>query len=466
MDDETAALIFEIQLADSIELGKMCDRKGKGREGDPTDSQLAFQIYTEDLKRNATIVADKKMTKSIARACQTDGEVLITALSQEQTAIGDREVACRLGGVVKPTPAVELWTVTSEFLEEEMLGKMKALYVEAPTGNADLDIETGALVPYAKNDEAESSKWAAARTSKTKLSYKLCEACQEDIRFYDVARAPCGHEYCRNCLQDLFRASLTDDCLFPPRCCRQPIITCTVRIFLTAELVQKYEEKKIEYDTPDRTYCSNPSCSVFIRAQRIAEDRATCSVCSRVTCTICKGVAHEGDCPADVALQQVLATATENGWQRCYGCKRLVELNFGSALVENNSATSVEIVGRHVDANSGMRIDYLQEPTKSLHVNQLKLMCRNGKLELLLLLKTLGLGTTVITRGGITSGDSINVKSEGIKSHPPFCLTKVQFSFRFNEVIVTSKPEINDEIFISILDWYRVLYFERPFDET
>jgi hypothetical protein len=52
----------------------------------------------------------------------------------------------------------------------------------------------------------------------------------------------------------LFRASMIDDSLFPPRCCRQPITTNSVRAFLTAELAMQYEQKKTELDTLDRTY--------------------------------------------------------------------------------------------------------------------------------------------------------------------------------------------------------------------
>jgi hypothetical protein len=42
------------------------------------------------------------MTRNIALACQTDGNLLTTSLSQEQTAASDREMACRLGGVADP----------------------------------------------------------------------------------------------------------------------------------------------------------------------------------------------------------------------------------------------------------------------------------------------------------------------------------------------------------------------------
>jgi hypothetical protein len=122
---------------------------------------------------------------------------------------------------------------------------------------------------------------------------------------------------------------MTDDSLFPPKCCRQVITTGAVRIHLSGEIVRQYEAKKIEYETPDRTYCSNAVCSTFIRAENIANEKATCSVCGEVTCTMCKAESHTGDCPADTALQLLLTTANENGWQRCCSCRRLVELDIG-----------------------------------------------------------------------------------------------------------------------------------------
>ncbi|TVY92417.1 hypothetical protein LAWI1_G001713 [Lachnellula willkommii] len=365
LEEETANLILQLQISDGLELYETFEGKGKHRQGELTDAQLALQIYTEDLKRNATIVSDRQMTRSIARACQSDEGILIETQSQEQGAASDRETACRLGGVVQHAP-VEPWTVGSEFLNDETLEKLKALYICAPIE----DPKTGGQ-KYIENGDStpESSEWAASRKVTTTFSKVQCAACQENFPFYDTARVPCGHEYCRTCLKDLFRASITDDSLFPPKCCRQTIPTGSVRIHLTGDLVRQYEAKKIEYETKDRTYCSNVLCSAFIRVENIENEKATCPVCTEVTCTMCKAKAHTGDCPADTALQLVLDTANENGWQRCYGCRRLVELDIGYALVGQNSATPVPDAGRLVCVHSGTRIDYSQEQIKSLTVS-------------------------------------------------------------------------------------------------
>ena len=46
-------------------------------------------------------------------------------------------------------------------------------------------------------------------------------------------------------------------------------------------------------------------------------------------CAICKGALRVGNCPRDEAAQQELRLAQANGWQRCYSCRRVVELNYG-----------------------------------------------------------------------------------------------------------------------------------------
>lgn len=38
---------------------------------------------------------------------------------------------------------------------------------------------------------------------------------------------------------------------------------------------------------------------------------------------------HRNDCPSDPALQATLSLATNQGWQRCYKCKAMVELDLG-----------------------------------------------------------------------------------------------------------------------------------------
>lgn len=128
MDEATAALIFRLQIEDSEELRETFEGKGKGREGEIPDALLALQLHTEDLNRNSTLITDRLMARSIAQACRIDGVVLTNIILQDHDCAGDREVACKLSGVAPPAP-IEPWTVSSDFLDEELLKKLNALYV-------------------------------------------------------------------------------------------------------------------------------------------------------------------------------------------------------------------------------------------------------------------------------------------------------------------------------------------------
>tara|TARA_R110002060_G_scaffold9683_2_gene14526 strand:+ start:1122 stop:1712 length:591 start_codon:yes stop_codon:yes gene_type:complete len=150
MDSETAALILQLQIQDSDELFSACEGKGKGIEGVLTDTQLALQLYKEGLQRSATIIADQNMARSLARACQTDGNMLALSFSQEQREARDRQVALRLGGVPAPLAIAEGATNEDKELDDEMLKKLNALYICAAGDDRDSGSGDNSkiLVPY------------------------------------------------------------------------------------------------------------------------------------------------------------------------------------------------------------------------------------------------------------------------------------------------------------------------------
>ncbi|KAJ3502013.1 hypothetical protein NM208_g16816 [Fusarium decemcellulare] len=189
------------------------------------------------------------------------------------------------------------------------------------------------LVPIEADDDldeehlghAESSRWASSRKQP---ETKECMVCADRFPSLALFRSPYSHEYYRECLLSLVRSSLLDESLFPPQCCGQHIPITPARWFPPG-LVGEFRAKKIEFDTPNRTYCNEPSCSTFVPPTFITGDAALCPKCTRKTCIHCKGQYHTGICPSDSASQQVLQLATENGWQSCYHCHRIVELDIG-----------------------------------------------------------------------------------------------------------------------------------------
>ncbi|OAA70750.1 IBR finger domain protein [Akanthomyces lecanii RCEF 1005] len=156
-----------------------------------------------------------------------------------------------------------------------------------------------------------------------------CISCGDEYSNESAAQAPCGHLWCAGCLVRYFGRATVDEGMFPPQCCTQPILLTDVRKWLPAELVTEFEEKQIEFTTPKRLYCANKRCSAFILPDNIAIDRGSCKVCGRATCTICNAAGHKGICSRDPARRRTMALAKREHWQKCYGCKTVVELDSG-----------------------------------------------------------------------------------------------------------------------------------------
>lgn len=177
------------------------------------------------------------------------------------------------------------------------------------------------------NGLAKDNRTADAFGSGTRL--KGCVSCADEFEPAYISQMPCKHDYCHFCVQRVVINALVDEALYPPRCCKQPFDMDSMRKALIPELISGFNEKKAEFETTDRTYCSNPTCSAFLYPVNITGDKAACPMCFTKTCIICKGPVHNGDCPQDAATQQVLALANTEGWKRCGNCKRMIELKHG-----------------------------------------------------------------------------------------------------------------------------------------
>jgi len=145
----------------------------------------------------------------------------------------------------------------------------------------------------------------------------------------NTAQVPCGHNYCRGCLQRLFITSMTEVFLFPPHCCGEAIPVDRGRTLLSSDLVQQYEARKVEYDSGNRMYCRNGRCSGLLTATDIRGESATCPECAAFTCMMCKSGFHTGDFSADTEIEQLLRATWGNCCQRYQSCEFLVELERG-----------------------------------------------------------------------------------------------------------------------------------------
>lgn len=317
MDDITAALIAKLQLDDIEELAD----RNKSKQGPLVDADHALIAYREELQSLVAFVSDRRMVRSISEAVQTDGVFVTAARVEEQNAFRDHQLACSLSGEQHHSQKEVADKLTSVDVDDELLRRFSLLNnAEHPFG-----------VPEDSRSAGEPSTSGGVRSQSTDsdIPRRQCVACRERKHTFDVLEAPCHHVYCRDCICELFLASTTDESLFPPRCCRLNIPLSIASDFLTSPFIDRFKEKEIEFATLDRTYCARPTCSVFIPPARVTVDSASCPRCHQDTCTICKGFAHQEDCPKDIALQELLATAEEAGWRRCYACRRLVELDQG-----------------------------------------------------------------------------------------------------------------------------------------
>lgn len=334
IEDEDMVLIIKMLREDGEEAMSAAVGKGKQTQGFETDTQIAMRFLLEELQHVETFVADYRIARSIQHAICIDGSALLQAQREEQSAQDDRNMSLVLGNELSNdgSPAAaqsDIQRVPENSMDDDdFIEKLSYLYV---TGFDDSgsDDEDGQDEDIVLNGQPENSSWAASRQTNKARPKRRCEACGDRRHFAELAQAPCRHEYCEVCLTHLFQDSMIDESLFPPRCCKQPIPLDKNRLFLSAELVHQFRQKALEFSSPNRTYCHNRDCATFIPAANYTHTTASCDRCMSLTCITCKKASHDGDCPYDEELQQVIQLARDQGWQRCQNCWGMVELNTG-----------------------------------------------------------------------------------------------------------------------------------------
>jgi len=231
LDSLTLNAIIEIQLEDSAALAGSA--KGKQRQGTVNDAEAALQMFTEDLHTCQRVLEDRKMARSITLTVHRDGGLISRAHQQEDQIARDRQLAASLMQAPadddfhttgRAPPPQQDEDTNDPWVSDELLEKAAALHNEdfvfaepSPSFNDDDDDQNETIL------QPESSAWGASRAGKSKQKLGHCVACGDTKDFFDVARVPCDHEYCRECLASLFQASMKDESLFPPRCDGQPI---------------------------------------------------------------------------------------------------------------------------------------------------------------------------------------------------------------------------------------------------
>lgn len=167
------------------------------------------------------------------------------------------------------------------------------------------------------------------------MNKEKCVVCLDTITGGRV-HAPCGHDFDLPCIRNLFKAAVRDESSFPPRCCYLSIPLVSVQPHLPSDLVNLYVERDKESGTLNRVYCSRQKCSRFLGA-RLKDTTLHCPApdCLTHTCGWCKvdvtpgnATTHKCTDNGDVD-QQIFNISQHEGWVRCPGCGRLIELNQG-----------------------------------------------------------------------------------------------------------------------------------------
>lgn len=163
-----------------------------------------------------------------------------------------------------------------------------------------------------------------------------CLACMaDDIPKSKAAKLKCGHRMCNSCLKRLFKLSITDPQHMPPKCCTAEHIPLKhVDKLFDVNFKKTWNRKFQEFSTKNRIYCPARRCGEWIKPADIHKENGIkygkCSRCKTKVCCLCNGKWHgKKDCPKDEETNQLLETAKQSGWQRCYNCRTMVELKEG-----------------------------------------------------------------------------------------------------------------------------------------
>lgn len=159
-----------------------------------------------------------------------------------------------------------------------------------------------------------------------------CMACDESVHTSELVELRCGDCWCESCLQAMFDLALKDETAYPPRCCG--IISLKeVRNCLPKSVLRKFEAKRLELETKNKTYCHITTCSTFIAPHSIHNGQAICQKCDARTCTQCRAKWHFGPCSGGED-QDFVAFANSMRFKRCPECKRFVEKTDGCNMME------------------------------------------------------------------------------------------------------------------------------------
>jgi len=164
-----------------------------------------------------------------------------------------------------------------------------------------------------------------------------CDSCGEKLVEYYL---PCNHKYCFVCLEKLFRTSLTDRSLLPPKCCRLEIDPYIGKKFFNDKEYEKFTQLILECSAVEKMYCPETTCSSFILLGDFQDLKLfNCPSCKVEICFNCRRQSHPSltclEKSEEISLSEkeenemIEKIKEENKWATCRNCKRIIELKGG-----------------------------------------------------------------------------------------------------------------------------------------
>jgi len=170
-----------------------------------------------------------------------------------------------------------------------------------------------------------------------------CRVCRMDRSMAEMHPAPCGHQFCRWCLETHYRSSIangtvTFECI--EELCDRPIADEELMLFLddlSRSKYAKFARNALLVQDPDIRWCVKRGCEHEIRRQNKRQKRMECGRCGTAVCYDCSGLYHntasgEHDCEtvkrADSKCSE-WANAGGLDVQNCPKCAARIEKNAG-----------------------------------------------------------------------------------------------------------------------------------------
>ncbi|KAJ7588818.1 hypothetical protein C8J56DRAFT_1004383 [Mycena floridula] len=311
IDDATTFLLAQLSLED-IDNTKMAQKAKRRETAAPTDEEVALQLQSEYLRHHLACLEDITFAKSLQTAMTTDTSCFEAMRIVEQAALEDHQYALALS--------------RGEELPEQSEAQRRLEDADFHEIEETEEIEENEAIETISRTETSFASSSSSRLTACKSNVSCGDLITTRMRL----RAPCKHDYCQNCLQDLVKASLGDESLFPLRYCKTAFPVRDILPLLHRVLQAQFHAKSLEFGTPamQRLYCPNATCSIFLGAAGSMTDVFRCTSCRTHICTKCKQIAHPNErWGENAALLEVQALARDKHWQTCPGCNAIIELD-------------------------------------------------------------------------------------------------------------------------------------------